>query len=146
MTRLEKLTTKWFEYQQLNDELWDFLQDDVMKLSLDDIPFDDCGWDWYDNSLEIYGCRDEFEFTPEQLSKIWEYGFTRIFVNCPSQGKYYRKGFDSYGKCSTRPKRDNAKQLKYLRIENEELKANVASISRESDKDYVNFDEFKKGI
>lgn len=127
-TNAEDLYMKFHEYKRLESNLWDFLQDEVIQLDLDHMPFDDVGWDWYDNSLEIYGCSDEFIFTPIELEKIWNYGFDRIYVNCPSQGKYYQKGLKGYGDCSTRPERDYHKQLKNLRLENEKFRDKLERI------------------
>lgn len=69
-----EFATKLYEFGSKKNEFEDAL-DDL------GVPFDNIGWDWYDNSLEINKVESDYRLSDEAYKFIFDSGFSICFVN-----------------------------------------------------------------
>lgn len=56
-------------------------QELIEGLRANDVPFEKIGYDWYDQSLELYGVPPDYRLTDEAHACIADCGFVKVFVN-----------------------------------------------------------------
>ena len=82
---------------QYKYEIWDKLEelgvvyDDGDEKNFDKWRLHELEWDYYDQSIELIDCKDDFTLTSKQYQAILDMGFKIIFVN-------YKNGLHLYGK------------------------------------------------
>jgi hypothetical protein len=84
LERLTQENEKLRKAPALNERLFDGTQAEwEMAELLDDagVPFEKIGWDYYDNSLEIYGVDNDYRLSPEVKKIIFDAGFSVCYVN-----------------------------------------------------------------
>lgn len=75
VTMAERLWIAQTAFSVFEDELYDMLGGETVD------PFDHCGEDCYDMSLEIYGLKTGVEITPDVQDFIKRHGFTRYYTD-----------------------------------------------------------------
>lgn len=94
------------------------------------LPFHDWYFDTYDSSVELLGCKPDFQPTAEQLEPLRALGIRLVFVSYENDTAMcwgYRDGEWHYGKCSHREAReDSTALLREARAENARLRAALA--------------------
>lgn len=82
----------YMKFSNLNEELTDFITQEVFGLAEDDFdwPFGDITHDYYDSSFELKGCKEGLELTDEQRLKCGAVGFWQCWL-CFKDGseKFY---------------------------------------------------------
>lgn len=63
----------------------DFIEGDILDEGLQEVEYDNLSFDYYDESIEIYGWTDALEPGEDIRDWLFSLGFRRIFVNSPSR-------------------------------------------------------------
>lgn len=132
----KSLAQEYFDYCQAESQLDDAL---MTAFGADPNntatwPAGDFGYDWYDYSFELWGTRDDFEPTDEQLDAVWALGFARGWI-C------YRDGTEMYVSGHKRGERvqrshgrpEDKREARQWRRQREELEAALATMTQERD-------------
>lgn len=46
-----------------------------------DVPFEKTGFDWYDNSIELYGVDNDYRLSDTAHKAVFDMGFAKVYVN-----------------------------------------------------------------
>ncbi len=98
MTKAQELFAAYCKYKQLEaGDLWNFLCSLFDESVLDNYAFDP-----YDSSLELFMVGLGWEPNPEQLTKLAEFGFQRLYVNYTDHGArvYHNLPSSDWGTCT----------------------------------------------
>lgn len=61
----------------------------------EDFPYDDFTYDWYDESLEIFGLPKERDLTEDELARLRDFGFGQVWTHTRKDSSYADNGLDA---------------------------------------------------